>query len=320
MQALDIRDFEIERRLDAFARARLTPDPRSVARARARVMREARLQRHPPATGAGDVAALAFSSHRSTARRLAMPLLAASLWLGVAVGSVAAAQAGGPLYATRIWIETATLPADPVDRTAAEISRLDARLADALTAAARGDTGAVAAALTAYGQIADDLITASAGIETLEDLVSAALDRHRALLTAVAASLLDGADSAATTALETAILRALEHNAAVVASFAANDGVQPAGGGAPVGAGAAAGAGGGGISGGATGGSAGQAPAGAASGGNDASTGAGAGAGSGAGADPGAGSPPDPGAKPSARPKPSPGPAPSTGRGGPEGR
>ena len=32
MQAVDVRDLEIEHRLDAYARARLSPDPISVAR------------------------------------------------------------------------------------------------------------------------------------------------------------------------------------------------------------------------------------------------------------------------------------------------
>jgi hypothetical protein len=216
MQALDIRDFEIERRLEAFARARLSPDPNVTARVRARVMREARLQHVAARDAARAAAPIPLVSRRSTVRRLAMPLLAASVWLGIAVGTVAAAQAGGPLYPTRLWIEGATLPAGGYARTTAEIGRLETRLADALTAAARGDTAAVAAALEAYDSIAAEALAGASGTEELEVLVAAALDRHRAVLTAVAASLDEKGSSTAAEAVERAIERAVEHNAAVV--------------------------------------------------------------------------------------------------------
>src|SRR5829696_4196881 len=44
MLGIELRDYEVERRLELYARARLTPDPQVKARARARVMREARLR------------------------------------------------------------------------------------------------------------------------------------------------------------------------------------------------------------------------------------------------------------------------------------
>ena len=230
MQALDIRDFEIERRLDAFARTRLTPDPRAVARARARVMREARLQFEAARSAAHVVPAATLASRRPTARRFAMPLLAASVWLAIAIGSVAAAQAGGPLYPSRVWAETLTLPTNAAARAAAEVARLDARLGDAMTAAARGDSAAVAAALEAYRQIADETIAASTGDETLEDIVAAALGRHRAVLTAVAERLDRQGHTIATAAVETAIERAIEHNPAIVAAFGTTRGGAPPGG------------------------------------------------------------------------------------------
>src|SRR6266550_377947 len=43
MQAMDAGTIELGRRLEAFAHARLSPDPRLTARTRARVLREARL-------------------------------------------------------------------------------------------------------------------------------------------------------------------------------------------------------------------------------------------------------------------------------------
>ena len=240
-QALDIRDFEIERRLDAYARARLSPDPAAVARTRARVMREARLQFEAARIAAHVVPAVSLATHRPLARRIATPLLAASLWAGVVVGSVAAAQAGGPLYPTRMWIETATLPATGVARTTAELDRLDARLGDALGAAARGDAGAVAAALAAYRQIADETIVASTGDEALEARVAAALERHLAVLTAVSASLEAKGNSTAADAVETAIERTIERNAAVVAGLAGNGGGKESGSGSTDGAGATGG-------------------------------------------------------------------------------
>lgn len=223
MQALDVRDFEIERRLEAFARARLSPDPQVTARTRARVMRDARL-RHDAARDAGRAAVvIPLVTRRPTIRRLAMPILAASMWLGIAVGSVAAAQAGGPLYPTRLWIEQATLPAAGSARMTAEIARLETRLADALTAAARGDSSAVAAALAAYDSIAFETIAGANGDANLEALVAAALDRHRAVLAAVAASLDEKGTSTATDAVELAIERAIEHNAAVVDALGAGN-------------------------------------------------------------------------------------------------
>jgi hypothetical protein len=221
MQALDIRDFEIERRLDAFARARLSPDPLVTARTRARVMREARLQHDAARDAALAAAPVRLVTRRSRARRVAMPLLAASMWLGIAVGSVAAAQAGGPLYPTRLWIEQATLPSGGSERMVAEIGRLETRLADALTAAAHGDTAAVAAALAAYDSIAAEALAGASGNEQLEAIVAAALDRHRAVLTAVAASLDEKGNSSAAEAVELAIERAIQHNAAVVEQIGA---------------------------------------------------------------------------------------------------
>lgn len=296
-QTLDIRDFEIERRLDAFARARLSPDPAAAARIRARVMREARLQFDAARIAAHVAPAVALATRRSTPRRFVTPLLAASMWVGIAVGSVAAAQAGGPLYPTRIWIERATLPASAADRTAAELARLDARLADAMSAAARGDASGVAAALAAYREIADETIAASAGHEDLETIVSAALGRHVAALTAVAESLEAKDNTTAASSVESAITRAIEHNAAVVAGFADNGGGKPADGTSSSGGGSPA------TGGSTTGGGSGS------TGGDSGSTGADGGTGAQTGGDDQTGNGGDGGAKPSKEPRPTPTPA-----------
>ena len=261
MQATDAGTIELGHRLDAYARARLSPDPRATARARARVMREARLS-FDAARIAAHVAPAIAASGRSTRRRLAMTLLAAALWLSIAVGSIAAAQAGGPLYPSRMWVEAALLPSGAGARTAADLNHLDARLGEALSGVARGDGDAVAASLDAYFQIAADAIAQSTGDPGLEATVTDALDHHQAVLTAIAGRLADEGNLTAVDAIERNIQRAIEHNAAVINGIG-NHGTPQGGagtgsGGGAGGAGGAAGAGGGGGTGGAGGQGAGQ--------------------------------------------------------------
>jgi hypothetical protein len=218
MQALNAGDFELERRFEAYARARLSPDPQATARIRARVMREARLQ-HDAARIAAHMAPAMADHRRTPFRRLAVPLLAAAVWLGIAVGSIAASQAGGPLYPARIWVETATLPAAGAGRIDADLQHLDARLGEVLSAATRGDRGGVAAALEAWAQSAEDATQSSGTDEALEDRVAAALSNHQAVLTAVVQNLLDKGNDTAAAAIQANIVRAIDHNAAVIANL-----------------------------------------------------------------------------------------------------
>jgi uncharacterized membrane protein YgcG len=235
-------DFEIERRLESYARARLSADPQVVARIRARVMREARLQADAPRVAAPDPLT-ARRARRMTPRRVSVGFLAAAVWLGVAAGSIFAAQAGGPLYPARVWIEQATLPSEAGARTTAEFVRLDARLADALVAAARGDAGAVQAALDSYRQIADDTIAVAAGNATLVGLVADVLDRHILLLSDVAARLSDKGNTTAATAVVASIARAIDHTQAAIVRL----GGQPSGAGGGTGAAGGSGPGNGGT-------------------------------------------------------------------------
>ena len=214
MQAIEA-GTELERRLALYARARLSPDPAATTRTKARVMREARLS-FEAARIAVHVAPALAASRGSIRRRMVMPFLAAAVWLGIAVGTISAAQPGGPLYPTRMWIETASLPAAPPARTAAELDRLDARLAEALAGAARGDRAAVAAALEAYNQIAEETTAMSGGNPVLDALIAEALDQHLDVLTAVAARLADKGNTTASEAIERNIERAIERNAAVI--------------------------------------------------------------------------------------------------------
>lgn len=258
MQAIDAGDLELGRRLDSYARFRLSPDSRAAARIRARVMREARLQHDTAWIIAHETPSpAALASRRPVLRRLAMPFLAATVWLGIAVGSISAAQAGGPLYSTRLWIETATLPAGGPSRAQAELARLDARLGEAMSGAARGDQAAVTAALDAYGQIADETTAWSIGDARIQALVAVALDEHVSVLTAVAARLGEKGNATAEAAIEVNIQRTIDHNAAVIQKLDAkagngsgSGGAGGSGGGAGNGGGSGGGAGNGGSGGG----------------------------------------------------------------------
>ena len=313
MQAMEVRDREIERRLEAFARARLSPDPLAVARARARVMREARLQFEAARVAARMAPAVVTVPRRSTARHVAMPLLAASVWLAIAVGSISAASAGGPLFNARMWVENVILPSGGLARADAEIARLDTRVAEAVAGAARGDVGAVQAALDAYNQIADEAIAAAAGDPALVALVSAALDHHRAVLTAVAAGLEGKGNENAAAAVEASIQRAIEHNQAVVnrlgSSGAGGANGKPAGGPSTGGGGGTGGTGSGSGSGTGTGAGSGTGGSGSGTGGSGSGTDTG-GSGSGSGAGTGAGDHPQKTPKPTPNPTPKPTPDP----------
>jgi len=270
MLGIELRDYEVERRLELYARARLTPDPQVKARARARVMREARLRFDAGPVAAGIAPAVVRGGHRPLVRRVAMPLLAAAVWVVIAVGSISAGQPGGPLYSARLSLETATLPSTGSARTSAELDRLDDRLGEALSAAARGDTIAVQAALDAYGVIADGAIVDAFGNDVLEATVAAALDRHLAVLTAVADRLAGVANDAATAAVEASIERSISRNLATIerieAAGAAGAGSKPSGGGSGT-------TGGGGGTGGTTGGTGTGGGTGASGGGSSPATG-----------------------------------------------
>jgi hypothetical protein len=227
MQAIEA-GTELERRLVFYAHARLSPDPGATARTRARVMREARLS-FEAARIAVHVAPNLAAARVSIRRRMVIPFLAAGLWLGIAVVSISAAQPGGPLYPGRMWIESAALPGAPGARTAAELERLDARVGEAFSGAARGDRAAVAAALDAYGLIADEATAQSAGYPDLEALVAAALNRHQAVLTAIAGGLSDRGNATASDAIERNIQRAIERNAKVIGTLG-SDPAEPQGG------------------------------------------------------------------------------------------
>ena len=114
--------------------------------------------------------------------------MAATLTLGVLAGTVAASGAGGPLYATRIWIETVNLPRDVLARAQAEVIRLDRRVQEARDASAAGDTAATEAALAAYSTIVEQATSETGGDPTATAALDASVTRHVTVLTALGAT------------------------------------------------------------------------------------------------------------------------------------
>jgi hypothetical protein len=174
-------DARLRERLEAYAEARLTPDLAASSRIRARVLavahRQADLARADAAltivNAATQRAAMPAQRRDARRRRPLVALLAASLALGAAAGSVFAARPGGSLYETRLWLETLTLPSDPSQRALAELERLEQRLNEAAAAVAGGDTAAAVAALAAYESIMDE--ASSAAIAAGDDVAAAVI-------------------------------------------------------------------------------------------------------------------------------------------------
>jgi hypothetical protein len=123
--------------------------------------------------------------------------------VGIGAGSVAASQAGGPLYGPRMWIEEATLPSDPMARANAQIARLDSRLQEVRVASGSGNGGAAEAALEAYGVIMADLDAQAAA----NGAVAAMLDDDMARRQVVLMGLLDEVPAQAQDAIQHALLQ-----------------------------------------------------------------------------------------------------------------
>jgi hypothetical protein len=216
MQVTFGSDFEIEQRLERYAQVRLSPAPASVARMRARVMRETRLAISTGALQAGpapiDLERRRAQTRRAVLRRVAGLGLAAALSVGAVGGVMAAGTAGGPLYDARVWLESLTLPSGIDARADAEIARLEARMNEILAAAASGDGDAVQDALAAYQAIADEALSGAAGDADALERIRLALDHHLAVLARVA----DKVPAQASAAIRANIERAIVHNNEVI--------------------------------------------------------------------------------------------------------
>ena len=181
---------ELDWRLETYAAARLEPTPDAARRMRRHVVaraadlaaiqqfeaerlaEEERLRRTPRG---------AFAWLRtSVARRSAAAFLAASLVVGAAAGVLAAP--GGALYPTRIWLETALLPAGGDARAAAHVDLLEQRVEDAEHAAGAADPGGVEAALSAYTAELQQAIRDAQGDPARLGQLQQALGAHLLLL------------------------------------------------------------------------------------------------------------------------------------------
>lgn len=232
MTQLMAANDELIRRLGAYGQARLSPDLATSARMRARVLavahRRAALARADgglailPRPDDGPHASMSTSAPRElarasrtaglsrTRRRFLAAGLAAALVLVAVTGTVFAARAGGPLYGARLWLEAATLPADPSSRALAELDRLEARLGEAIEASAAGDGAAAEAALAAYEAIVEEASTAAlvAGDTVATAALQAGMANNLEVLEALAARLPEQASDG----LARAMQRAIEHS------------------------------------------------------------------------------------------------------------
>lgn len=214
-------DALLGRRLEAYAAARLSPDLASSARIRARVLatahRRADLARADAALvvlAADTPRGAVLATRRRTRRRLAPALLAASVVVALAAGSAVAATPGGPLYATRLWVETLTLPSEPSARAVAELARLESRLDELAAADRAGEVAAQLAALEAYDAILGD---ASARVLLTGDAVAAAaLETGIAQNIGVLQALVDTVPERAGAAISIAIERAIARSDAAI--------------------------------------------------------------------------------------------------------
>ncbi len=261
-------DVMLRRRLEAYAEARLSPDPVASSRMRARVLavahRQANLGRADTALtvlpGSRPRSTAVVDARRSTVtrgprrawRRTTTALLAASLGIALMTGTVLAARPGGGLYDARLWLETVTLPSDPSARAVAEIGRLAERIRETLEAARAGDPAAAAAALAAYERIVDE---ASAGaIASKDPVAAAAFETGVGRNIAVLEGLLTHVPIQARGAIEQVIDRAVERSEAAVDAIDTGNG-DPGNGWRPGGNGSGGGSSGNGSSGNGNGGS-----------------------------------------------------------------
>ena len=236
MTDLSIGDAMVWRRLEAYAETRLSPDLTASSRLRARVLavahRQAALARADaaltvvPQSGRPSLAPTFSPLAQQLARnsgarprrrhwqRAGAVLLAASLALGAGVGGAFAARPGGPLYETRLWAETITLPTDPSARALAELERLQERLREIGEASRAGDAAAATAALTAYENIVDD--ASAAAILAHDDVATAVLETGVKHNVAVLQALIARAPAQAKVAISRAVDAAIARSTAAV--------------------------------------------------------------------------------------------------------
>lgn len=165
--------------LERYAAERLSPRPDQLTRLRAHAVQafvEHRLRDEP-------AAAWTRTRRRPMAwlRRAAVAVAVVFALAGSASLAAAGSGPGQPLYHLRLTVETLTLPAQGSARVEALLAHLDARLAEAQGAGARGDHGAVADAVAAYEETLLALEDA-VGQSGSDPFVLTELQRHVTLL------------------------------------------------------------------------------------------------------------------------------------------
>lgn len=193
---------QIEDLLEAYAEARLTPAGPVLARIRRAVLAEAAAaaatraaeDRLAAATRVPAGGLLSWLRQpRVHVPRAAFALgFSGALALGVGT-AVLAAPAGSPFFNARVVLEQAFLPAQIDLRLAAHEEHLDARLAEAEAAAARGDATVLAAALAAYQLEVDAALAELGSNADLLAQLEAVLGQHVAVLQALEAEVPDQA-------------------------------------------------------------------------------------------------------------------------------
>lgn len=182
---LELVERELGGRLDAHAAA-LEPDPDVLVRARAELLArfaEARSTAIPP----------------SRRRRLALPLVAATVLAATSLATAtAASDPGEPFYGLRLAIERLSLPATASDRAIAQLDHLERRLTEAREASRRGNGRGVADALAAYESQLVEAVRPGFGPPGL----GIALERHRRLLETMVPGLPSDAQDEVTDALQ----------------------------------------------------------------------------------------------------------------------
>lgn len=174
-----LEDGEVERRLRAYAGARLSPDAFTSVRMRTAVIEHGR-ERQVPATRHGlDVLA---PFRLGTLRRAAPVALVAALAISGGAMAGVAASPGGPLYDTRLWFESQLLPTSGVARLDAQVAHIGDRIDEATGAIDAGDGSAADAALNAYDSQVDAAVAAAAADRAELLQLRATIARHLAHL------------------------------------------------------------------------------------------------------------------------------------------
>ncbi|MGC8634912.1 MAG: hypothetical protein ACP5VP_09660 [Candidatus Limnocylindrales bacterium] len=221
----------LARALEQYARAALDPDAAALARGRSASIQQ--FQRAAQARALGGHAA-GQARHRrwdwtGIRTRLAVGLAGLVLVLGGTGVAVAASGPGGPLYGTRLDIETLALPAEGSSAWfSAEAERLSSRVVEAQSAARADNLPGVEAAVAAYSAILSQTVSeAHASPSTnVPPGLTAALDRHEELLASLLARVPPQAQPALRNALGK-LRQAVRASGAAGASSGAGNGKAP---------------------------------------------------------------------------------------------